>query len=392
MALNPKGAGASLLSTVPEAWPGLVDAVEKPEAALGLQGSSWDGFLAGLRANGLLPLAYRAMRDAAVLPRLAPACRSRIEAAMAAHLATWTVSWAEIDRLLAALAGAGLHPIPIKGADLSIRAYPEPHLRPISDLDVLFPSLEEAERAYALLQGLGYRSESPGLSGAPWALSHHLPALENPANKFQVEVHGSILWTPRDGRWEGGASRLLEGRDSFTYKGVALEGLRAEANLIFLCAHMFLLHADVQPKAIVLFDLRYLLQCCEQGLDWQELSELAAVTRMETPTYKGLALAHQLLGVPVPANVLEALRARADFGAISLDNANSQKVVNAVMQAKGFTGPFLLAFHMIFPSAPYMRFRYPERAGWPIAMLYLFRWWSQAKKLAKWAGAKVPFS
>jgi len=45
----------------------------------------------------------------------------------------------ELREVLAALAGAGLPVLLLKGAALAYTLYPEPHLRDRSDTDLLFP-------------------------------------------------------------------------------------------------------------------------------------------------------------------------------------------------------------------------------------------------------------
>ncbi len=64
---------------------------------------------------------------------------------------------AELREVLAALAGAGLPVLLLKGAALAYTLYPEPHLRERCDTDLLLPSRDEAERAWRVLQTLGYQ-------------------------------------------------------------------------------------------------------------------------------------------------------------------------------------------------------------------------------------------
>jgi hypothetical protein len=384
-----EGQEAPTAINAPESWPVLLEIIERPEKALALRGPEWDEFLAGLRNNSLLPLAYHALKKGGWLGRLEARSSAELETAMVRYRAGWAASWNEIDRLLAAFVGRGLHPIPIKGVELSIRAYPEPHLRPISDLDVLFPSLPEADQAYSLLEELGYRNDTVGLAGDKWTLSHHLPQLVHSKSKFPVEVHGALVWAPKDARWESGACRLMERREGFVYKGLPLEGLAAEANLVFLFAHMFLHHSDTPPKAMVLFDARYLVERAGERFNWNRALDLARAAKFQTPVYEGLALAKQLLKVPVPAETLESLAAEAEITRMPMGDRRAQKTLAAVVNMKGLAGSVKLGWNLAVPPRAFIRDRYPECARWPIWALYPYRWWDQTKKIASWILAKA---
>ena len=373
---------------IPAHWPRLIEVVQHPETILGLQGPGWDDLLLGLRGNGLFPLAYRALKESGCLGRLGPGPRAEVEQAMVNYRAGWAAAWDEIDRLLAAFVGLGLHPIPLKGADLSIRTYPEPHLRPLTDLDVLFPTLEEADRAYDLLGELGYRYEGLGIEGDPWALWHERSPAEHPSSKFIVEVHGALVWAPKDDRWTGGACHLVEGREAFVYKGLPLEGLAPEANVVFLCAHMFLQHAGESPKAVVLFDLRFVVERAGERFDWDRVLSLARVARFQTPVYEGLTLAKNLLGVPVPDGTMDALAAEAEVKELPPEAWLAKGALGQVAHAAGVWGSARMIWSLAVPSRAYLRARYPERARWPVLLLYPYRWWDQAGKVVKWARAR----
>ena len=373
---------------IPARWPRLLEVVQHPETILGLQGPGWDDLLKDIRGNGLFPMAYRALKENGCLGRLEPARRAEVEQAMVNYRAGWAAAWDEIDRVLAIFVDHGLHPIPLKGADLSMRAYPAPHLRPLTDLDVLFPTLKEADRAYDLLGELGYRYEGLGIEGDPWALCHQRSAVEHFSNKFVVEVHGALVWAPKDDRWTGGACRLMEGREAFVYKGFPLEGLAPEANVVFLCAHMFLQHASESPKAVVLYDLRFVVERAGERFNWDSVLRLARVARFQTPVYEGLALARNLLGVPVPDGTLEALAAEAEVKELPPEAWVAQVALGQVAHAAGVWGSARMAWNYLFPSRAFLRVRYPERARWPVWLLYPYRWWDQAGKVVKWARAR----
>jgi hypothetical protein len=93
----------------------------------------WAGVAAQAEAHGLAPLLYVYLRH-----RHANQVRTRV-----------------LHDVLAAYQAAGIPALVLKGAALFHLVYPEPGLRPMSDLDILVPE-SEAWRAQRTLAELGF--------------------------------------------------------------------------------------------------------------------------------------------------------------------------------------------------------------------------------------------
>lgn len=374
------------------AWQRGVAAVARPGTAPegARAAGGWGAFLRELEGQGLLPLAYAAWRASGLLASLLEGEREAVEARMNRYRAASAAAWEEIGRTLDLLLSGGFRPLLLKGADLALRYYPEVHLRPLSDLDLLFESPEEAEGAFALLQGAGYRREEEGIPQDFWALSQHLPVLHSPRAGFPVEVHGALLFSPRDRRWTGGGSALLQGPRDFTWQGRALRGLAPEALAVHLCAHTWLQHAGDPPKAVVLFDLQAVLEREGPGFSWEGLMERASAAGAAGAVARGLGLLAEDLSVPVPPEVLEKLAAEGGgepLLRLPPEAAGTENLLRRLLL--GGLGPgFLSALRVLFPRGAYMRERYPDRRGWPLWALYPARWVEQMGKLGRWALAR----
>jgi hypothetical protein len=363
--------------------------VERPETALPCAADPrrWSNFLTGLTGQGLFPLAYAAWRAAGLLPSLTPAARGEAETRMNRYRAASAAAWGEIERTLDLLRGAGFRPVLLKGADLALRYYPEVHLRPLSDLDLLFESPGEAEGAFGLLEGAGYLREEKGIPLDFWALSQHLPVLRSPGAGFPVELHGALLFSPRDRRWTRGAASLLQGTRDFTWQRRVLRALAPEALAVHLCAHTWLQHADEPPKAVVLFDLRAVLEREGTGFSWDRLAERAIEAGVAGAVARGLGLLQAELSVPVPAEVLGRLTAEGGgerLLRLPPEAAGTENLLRRLRLGGGAPG-LLSAWRILVPPAAYMRERYPARKKWPLAALYPSRWAEQVGKLARWA-------
>lgn len=128
-----------------------------------------------------------AHRTAAVEPPLDPPTVLRSLRARAAALAI------VVERLLgdvaAALGEAGVPWTPFKGADLAARIYPDPSLRPMTDVDLLVHE-RDYRRARTALEGGGWRSVASGRrferyveeEGSAWIAGH-------PASPLPIELH-----------------------------------------------------------------------------------------------------------------------------------------------------------------------------------------------------------
>jgi hypothetical protein len=79
----------------------------------------------------------------------------------------------QLAGLLPVLGGAGVPTVLLKGAALVLGAYPDPGLRPMSDLDVLVP-VDRVRDAVRALGAQGWAPEAP-LTAAALRLTHSLP-------------------------------------------------------------------------------------------------------------------------------------------------------------------------------------------------------------------------
>ena len=180
-------------------------------------------------AQRVSPLLWRALRDAGVHtddapwvgPLHADAQRCRAQALLL--LPRFGAA------ALAPLRAAGFEPLVWKGAALADR-YPEPGLRPMTDVDVLLPAAHH-RRAVSVLTTVGWRvAKIPGGGHYETALVHSdLPGLP-------LELHrGLAMWRERSG---GPTARdLLHRRRPTVVGGTPAFGLEPEDELLALAAH-----------------------------------------------------------------------------------------------------------------------------------------------------------
>lgn len=119
--------------------------------------------LALARREGVLPLLEAALRASPQWPELPQAFRYGLQAEVRQAIGLDLFRRHELARVAAALAAGGLRVLLLKGNALGLWLYPQPHLRVTRDIDLLFASRAEADRAVDLLSPLGYEAEpDPG--------------------------------------------------------------------------------------------------------------------------------------------------------------------------------------------------------------------------------------
>jgi hypothetical protein len=91
-----------------------------------------------------------------------------------------------VEPLIGRLQAAGVTTTVLKGVSFATRYYPEPHLRVMSDIDLLVDP-EELDVAAEVLRAAGF--EQPDTE---WRPGHHAPPLRHPQSGLWVELHHAL--------------------------------------------------------------------------------------------------------------------------------------------------------------------------------------------------------
>lgn len=344
--------------------------------------------------GGLLPLFYSKTRRVGQPPALPEALQKGFDDRIFSSRIKSAATWIGIEKTLSIVSGARIIPTVLKGAHLGLRYYPEPFLRPMCDLDLLFPVESELYGAREALLSHGFTSmnAAPRPGKDPLAYHQHLTPLVEPCTGLVIELHGSLIYPARDRRWLEGLKILLEGRDRFEFQGVTLEGLNAEAHFVYLCAHSFRQLAGMPPKALSLVDLGMLVRRASPSFDWERLVNLARAAAMEWAVYRGVCWLGRWRENEVPPDVMGKLappkikiRHRMEGG-----DDYAKSLANVAFAAGPF-GPAKRALQIALPSEDYMRYCHSDKARWPLVLLYPYRWCYQAAKLVRWSWRAATF-
>ena len=175
--------------------------------------------------------------------------------------------------LIDACAGLGVELTLLKGISVSEQLWPAPHLRPMSDIDVLLPQrlLGEVESALTAPDGGHDRMEFPVCPGL-----HHDAPLRHRAHGTVVELHKALF--PKNSSLSVGRlfapQEVLARTVASSFRGRAVRRLPPELQLPYIAASWFndLTEFKVYPSFLPsAFDAVFLLRHHGPTLDWDAL-------------------------------------------------------------------------------------------------------------------------
>ncbi|HAS83306.1 MAG TPA: hypothetical protein DCS43_11700 [Verrucomicrobia bacterium] len=247
--------------------------------------SDWDRILQMARLHALAPWLYEKLRDQPLLP---VSVRDTLQRAYYYSTARNLRIQAQWRELLALFDRHGIRVVTLKGCDLAWFVYPEPGLRPMTDIDLL---LEEKDIASAgvLLVANGYRADT-GASGASG--KHTMPYLKH--GGVPVELHYHLAEPPYAERINLAELRAR----TREVDGCTVRCLGPEDRLLYLALHTCLAHG-LDAGLLPFIDMQRILHVDGQRLDTRALVERARQWGVERALSVMLGLMQRFLdGVP----------------------------------------------------------------------------------------------
>ncbi len=270
----------------------------------------WDDLAVTALALGLAPLLHYRL-EAAGLTLPEARAQAKLAFARQTEAARHAARSAQLAEVLGQMSAV---PIVLKGAYLAEHVYPQPGLRPMNDVDLLFQPQDLPEVTEALGR-LGYGEkvippeQGPGITKhtstfkRPGDMATPNPYLSSGAGHM-IEPHRSLeeAWfglrcdlTP--GVWARSVPMEAAGRPART--------LSAEDNLLHLAVHLAFHLIMGSPSFVQLADIAVYVE--RVRLDWAVFTKRAEERRAAGFAYAALRLGQTLLGAPVPADVLVQL-------------------------------------------------------------------------------------
>lgn len=351
---------AELLAGVPRPWP----LEEGPDGL----GSARELF----RAEGLGALCHYKLQSAAaeaLVPRaLWDLFREERQAAVALDL-MYGIQDAQV---LQWLADRGLRPLVLKGAAYAACLYPEAHLRPRCDTDLLFPDRESARQAWQRLEPEGYEPVPNVVEGR--LVSRQRTYVKARGGGHSLDIHWAISNSHT-------FVRALPYED-LTREAVPLPGLHEQArtlgpvhSLLFACLHLFG-HARLgdPPKLLWLYDID-LLSRRLSGSQWSAFSRAAITKEVAGICRHVLDEVNDRFPLPAYGTIRPALAAAERMEYFRPDRLRSRLQFHYydIKALDRWTDRLRWLRESLLPSAHYMRSKYPRSNHLWVPILYVRR-------------------
>ncbi|MCX6031412.1 MAG: nucleotidyltransferase family protein [Chloroflexi bacterium] len=357
----------------------LADGAERPEWAA-FTSEDWRGFTSLAVAEGVAPLVYWRLRQSH--DDIPSDLLKTLAAQYYMTAAENTLLYAEMARILAAFGAERVPVIVLKGAVLAKTIYPDPALRPMSDLDLLVPR-KDIERASTIIRDLDYQEvavQSRALNRYIGTQVNFLPLTKS---GHEVELHWGLIAGSADRRtadvqwfWENSELWQLSSGPELMEARI----LSPTANLLYLTAHLILQHGGAQSRLLWYYDLHLLISQLTERLNWNIYLEQALALRWAASQLAGLKAVQVLFNTPIPSRVLTGLSAQYESLPFS-----SSHLASSLMEMKvsdhwdrivslSWRAKLLYLLAMVFPSPAFLRRRYSPRPDWLWPALYPLRW------------------
>lgn len=320
--------------------------------------------------HGVLPLIADRMAGLQDVP---PELRSRLGLHAARQVATDLMQETEIRSMLAALNGAGIEALLLKGTHLAYAWYARPDLRPRVDTDILIPATAKALVAGAL-RGIGYEASANSggdLVSYQAAFVRHRQGLR----LHVVDVHWRIA-NPQVFASVLSFEELSRDAVAVPSLGPFARGLSAPHALLLACVHRVAHHFD-SNRLIWLYDI-HLLASALNAAEWENFLSLIEQRRIAAVCARSLDRAALRFQTKIPAAMASDPRLRAPATAeASAAYTRPRRVVRDVasdLQAlPSWRDRWRLVREHLFPPRQYMREVYSMSKRAPLPWLYASR-------------------
>ena len=265
----------------------------------------WDVLLASAETEGLAPALGFVLKAKA--PEGMPvAVRERLSRHLADSVARQLVLSRELGRLLRRFDGEGLPVIPLKGPALGETLYPDPALRPSSDLDLLIRP-ETLLPVDGLLRSLGYR-RLPDAHSWDFDIAYDRATLYEGPSGVRVDLHWGLLSDPRYAWNEREGLTVWDRAVRIRVAGEAALGLCPEDLLLYLALHLAVHHG--LAGLLWYWDLSLVIDRWGGTLDWRAVIERASRWRVRAALYFALLGLELFFGTAAPASVMARIKPR----------------------------------------------------------------------------------
>lgn len=353
------------------------DARHDLSGAIAAGAVDWTTLVARARAQRLAPLLYPILRAQTGVPGdMLQALRSTYEQTARYNL----FLSGELNRVLERCEPEGIPVLLLKGAALSRTVYRDPARRPLRDLDLLVRR-EHVPRVEDMLKASGYTAHRVETQpGAALEYENQRMYFKTAPMLSQIEIHWALIDSPfyqqtrtSDWFWQSAQSVPVGKLPALT--------LGAEAQTLYLCAHLVLHHGGAD--LLWLNDVAQVIRVYSQAIDWTDLLRHARELDLVLPLQTILPVVARDWAAPVPPEILAQVRAlpvgpaeaRVSSWLSARDRPPAQRFWHDLLSLTDWRQRYAFAVVNLFPSREYMQQRYHITDPRLVPLYYPYRWW-----------------
>jgi len=376
----------ALLSSPPECLGYLRSLLAgEPAAPPEMREEQWAAFIGALKPHYVLPYMYWHLRSAPASGR--PPERFVSEMRMSFLSSGARMVWMEaiLKKILCAFAEDGISALVIKGPALAHSAYPDPAMRPYSDIDLLVKP-GEVQKARQSLERVGYMCKARYFERSKhlhWeeVFLPHRPDIE----RTVIELHWSLVQHYIVRRYS--LEEVFDRAVTVKSRGFPLKTLCPVDALLNNALHLSYNHNDSIRLSWILDTSRLFKLLASPG-DWADLRKSCGRWGARLALEKSLRMARYWTGLAVPVDLsswpgpAEWERRAFSYATEGRDSA----IADFRLRWPGNEGTaekLKALLYLAFPDPELIKEKYPPPREWMLPLSYLARFVSLAGRLRK---------
>lgn len=258
----------------------------------------WDSLLILAQEHRVLPMLYSQLTDAdSAVPLIV---QERLRAEYERNLLLNMTNAAELIDVLKAFEHVNIPAMPFKGVVLGAAVYHDLTTRAAGDIDILIRKSDLAG-AMSALRARGYQllTESR-IDGTPFQNCYEY-RFERAEDGMVLELRWRLALTEPRFRRDLGMDWIWPRRRITSLAGAEVPDLDPEFTLLILCMHG---SRHIWSRLLWICDVARLIESSPE-MDWGEVIREAKKKGLWRPLALGVLLAHRIVGVAVPQDILQ---------------------------------------------------------------------------------------
>ncbi len=350
-----------------------------PEASL----DQWSDILSELKSHWITTLLYRQIGSLPRQCRPPETITNQMRAAFLESRVCCMHMERQLGEILDTFQKEGIRSLVLRGPALAWSVYPDPAMRPSSDLDLLVLP-EQMLQARATLERLHYKCLGKRFEFArDFFREEDFVHQTNPRDNVVVDLHW-LHWELHPfftDSCDVGIEDLFHRASKVNSSALTFETLHPVDALIHAAIHLALIHGR-NMRLLWIYDIALLARQLQVPNDWQALQERSVTWRARLALEHCLKMAQAWFGLQLPDKFNDfSMWPPPTEDEIAVCSTALRHHWVAVLLKRCVSRPSGLLkilpslFRLLFPDPKIVRYCYPPSRDWLLPLSYVRRWY-----------------